>query len=297
MTRLTYEYVKDYIEKFGYELLSKEYIDNQTKLLVRCPCGHEYEVRYASFQQGRRCKTCRDNKYRTSYEDVKNFIESIGYELLSDEYKNENKKIKVRCNKGHEYETRLSSLKEGCRCKKCITHEIAKNKKHSYEYIKNYIEDFGYELLSSEYDCDSEKIILKCPKGHIYNTATFASFRQGNRCPICRESRGEKEVKRTLDKLNVKYEQQYKFEDCKIKLCLPFDFYLFDYNILIEYDGQQHFEIVDFYGGLDKFIDTKIRDTIKNEYCRKNNIRLVRIPYWDFNEIEMILIKELNKYE
>lgn len=295
MARLTYEHVKKYIESFGYILLSDEYIDNQTKLLIRCPHGHEYEVRYAGFQQGKRCKQCRDNKYRTKYEDVKNFIESIGYELLSDKYENENKKIKVRCNEGHEYEVCLSNLKRGCRCKNCTARKKAK--RLTLEYIKEYVESFEYKLLSNEYINDASKIILECPKGHIYNTCTFASFRSGNRCPICRESRGEKEVKRILDKLKIEFKTQYKFEDCKIKLCLPFDFYLPQYNICIEYDGGQHFEIVEYFGGLDKFIDTKIHDTIKNDYCKKNNINLIRIPYWEFDNIEEIIKHELNKYE
>ena len=75
---------------------------------------------------------------------------------------------------------------------------------------------------------------------------------------------------------------------------LPFDFYLPDYNTCIEYDGIQHFEVVDYFGGLDGFITTKIRDTIKNEYCKSKNIKLIRIPYWGFDNIENILKKELN---
>ena len=67
------------------------------------------------------------------------------------------------------------------------------------------------------------------------------------------------------------------------------------YNICIEYDGRQHFEIVKKFGGLEGFIDTKIRDTIKNTYCKKNNIKLIRIPYWDFDNIEKILHKEIIK--
>ena len=74
---------------------------------------------------------------------------------------------------------------------------------------------------------------------------------------------------------------------------LPFDFYIPDLNITIEYDGRQHYEIIDYFGGLDGFIDTKIRDTIKTIYCKENNIKLIRIPYWDFDKIEKILEKEL----
>lgn len=59
----------------------------------------------------------------------------------------------------------------------------------------------------------------------------------------------------------------------------------------IEYDGEFHYIINKRMGGVDKLISTKIRDTIKNDYCRRNNINLIRIPYWDYNKIETILIE------
>ena len=92
---------------------------------------------------------------------------------------------------------------------------------------------------------------------------------------------------------------QYKFKDCKCSRCLPFDFYLPDYNILVEYDGEQHYYPVSFGGinddkSLDRFIITKIHDTIKTIYAKNNNIKLIRIPYYEFDNIEKILIRELN---
>ena len=72
---------------------------------------------------------------------------------------------------------------------------------------------------------------------------------------------------------------------------MPFDFYLPQYNICIEYDGEFHYKMI---MGYDEFINQKIRDTIKTVYCKENNIKLIIIPYWEFNNIENILIKELN---
>ena len=75
---------------------------------------------------------------------------------------------------------------------------------------------------------------------------------------------------------------------------MPFDFYLPKYNILIEYDGKQHF----LYGGfgidLLEFMNLKYRDNIKTKYCEDNNIKLIRIPYWEFDNVEKILELELN---
>ena len=75
---------------------------------------------------------------------------------------------------------------------------------------------------------------------------------------------------------------------------LPFDFYLPKYNICIEYDGQQHYKIDCFNNTLLDLMNLRYRDDIKTNYCQQNNIKLIRIPYWDFDNIESILIKELN---
>jgi very-short-patch-repair endonuclease len=74
---------------------------------------------------------------------------------------------------------------------------------------------------------------------------------------------------------------EYKFNDCRNILPLPFDFYLKNLNLLIEYDGRQHFEAVDLFGGEEGLKKRKINDNIKNEYCKKNRISLLRISYLD----------------
>ena len=75
-----------------------------------------------------------------------------------------------------------------------------------------------------------------------------------------------------------------------------FDFYLPKDNICIEFDGPQHFKATDLFGGKEELIKTKFRDNIKNEYCKINNINLIRISYKDKN-IEEILKERLKDYE
>ena len=64
-------------------------------------------------------------------------------------------------------------------------------------------------------------------------------------------------------------------------------------ELLIEYDGIQHYEAVEIFGGIPAFKKRQKRDQIKNQYCKDNNIKLIRIPYWDYDNIETILEKEL----
>ena len=106
----------------------------------------------------------------------------------------------------------------------------------------------------------------------------------GHRCPICKNSIGERQVKDYLISHAIKFLPQHCFDDCRNIRQLQFDFYLPELNVCIEYDGQQHFEPVDFAGKGEEwarqvFENTKLRDGIKNEYCKTHNIDLCRIKY------------------
>lgn len=94
-----------------------------------------------------------------------------------------------------------------------------------------------------------------------------------------RKSKGELYIEEILQSLNIDYERQKRFKDCKNKKQLPFDFYISNHNICIEYDGEQHYKPIDFWGGETRFLERQLNDKIKNDYCSKNNITLLRIPY------------------
>lgn len=106
----------------------------------------------------------------------------------------------------------------------------------------------------------------------------------GHRCPICKNSIGERRVKDYLILHDIKFIPQHYFDDCRYQRPLLFDFYLPELNACIEYDGIQHFQPVDFAGKGQEwaemlFTETKLRDDVKNNYCRNNNIQLCRIKY------------------
>ena len=109
-------------------------------------------------------------------------------------------------------------------------------------------------------------------------------------------SAGEKRIYNYLQRKNIKFIWQKKFKDCKDKRELPFDFYLSKYNLIVEFDGIQHYEITSRFGkeGLE---ETQKHDRIKNTYCTKNNISMIRLTYVDLsnNMIEWILDDELSR--
>lgn len=100
-------------------------------------------------------------------------------------------------------------------------------------------------------------------------------------------------VARILDELGVKYTREFRFEDCRDKGTLPFDFFIEEHNKIIEFDGQGHFEPI---YGEERFVLTKRHDKIKNKYCEDNNIGLLRIPFWESENAKSMIINFLKLY-
>ena len=88
----------------------------------------------------------------------------------------------------------------------------------------------------------------------------------------------------------IEFIQEKRFVDCRDKKPLPFDFYLPQYNLIIEFDGRHHFEEK----GRGNHEITVKHDEIKNQYCKDNDINLLRIPYWEGSNIENIISTQLN---
>ena len=115
-------------------------------------------------------------------------------------------------------------------------------------------------------------------------------------------TKGEVKIENALKKMGIEYKSQYAFKDCVKNRPLPFDFAIFDnignLKFLIEYDGIQHFEPVDFAGkgeewAKEVFKGNQERDLIKNEYCFNKGIELIRIPYWDIKHLEHYIFDAL----
>lgn len=179
--KLTYEYVKEFIESVdGYKLLSTEYVNNKKKLDIMCPDGHIFEMTIDNFKNKKeRCSKCFGTP-KFTYEYVKEFIEAVGYTLLSTEYINIQSKLEMICPEGHHCNMIFNNFKNnGARCAEC-----AGLKKYTLEYIKEFLEAVGYKLLSKEYIEIHSKLKIQCPDDHI-TEMVFHSFKKGHRCRDC----------------------------------------------------------------------------------------------------------------
>lgn len=146
------------------------------------------------------------------------------------------------------------------------------------------------------YKDKTREVLCKCECGNDYVTGVGYLFKGNVTSCGCIKSRGEYRINNFLREHNIIFSPQYVFNDCRNPLTnhtLPFDFYLPTYNCCIEYDGIQHFKEVPEWNKSHSLEAQQYRDSIKNQYCEKHNINLLRIPYTDFNNIENILISKL----
>ena len=134
--------------------------------------------------------------------------------------------------------------------------------------------------------CPIHDVFYKRPKDHIFNE-------QG--CPYCNQSKGERKIYKYLKENDIIFEIQKRFDNCKNIRCLPFDFYLPDLNTCIEFDGELHFKSYEHFGGEEKLLKTQKNDNIKTEYCKNNDIKLLRIKYDEniINCLEQIIITNI----
>jgi very-short-patch-repair endonuclease len=172
-------------------------------------------------------------------------------------------------------------------CKKCYYDSLKINTDLFISKSK-YIHNDLYDYSSTKYADYNTKVNINCRKhGEFYQLPNH--HLKGSGCPVCRSSKGELKIMKYLKDNNINYIQNKRFNDCKFKKELPFDFYLIDFNMCIEYDGEMHFKEIENFGGKTKLLDYQRNDKIKNEYCEINNIKLLRIKYTDFDKIDDIL--------
>lgn len=281
----------EYIEKIkkingdslDYSLV--KYTGSNNRVRVKCSkCGTVKEARACYFMRGFGCANCSPLKKLDTEDFINRSKEIFGedrFDYSETVYSNIRNKVALRCKKCNN--TFEQSPREhfsgfdGCRfCGKgatmCTGSFIYKSKKIHGETI-----DYG----NCKYIDSHQKVELKCNK-------CFETYFQrpncnlnGVGCPKCNKSKGELNIYNYLSEREIPFEEQKRFDSCKHKNTLPFDFYLEDSGILIEYQGIQHFQTVSncFFGGDRGLNLRKKRDQIKRDWCLKNEKKLIEIRY------------------
>lgn len=299
----------DILKSSGYTMIGI-YRGSSNKVEVMCDKGHVYGVRPYSFNKGHRCGQCAGSaKFTTKYFKEWLFSEVGDEYTVFGDYKNNQTKMLMRHNnescESYEWMVMPVDFKnKGSRCPKCAdrikydteTFKIELAKIHGSEYT-----------VTGKYVNSNTKILIR------HNTDACKHFewkihpwmikrRDYKNCPRCRVSTGEDKIATFLEENGIDYEPEKKFESLvsdKSGLGLRYDFYVKRLNLLIEYDGQQHFEPVIFSREISeadamlKLKDLQQRDKIKDKFAKSNKIKLLRIPYWKQDCIDEILKIEI----
>lgn len=273
-----------------------DYVGMSKKIKIKCNIHGEFEQRAQSHLEGQGCPSC-NSLPRKDLEYLKKIAIDRGGECLSISYTNMKSDYKWKCKCGNEWFASGSEIACGNWCPICRYKIIAeKNTKHNIEYLHFLAKQNYGKCLSEKYIKIISKYIWECKRGHIFRSKA-SDVSQGKWCKKCRESKGERAINLVLTNLGVSFEREYIFKDCKDEKYLPFDFYLPDYNLCIEYDGSQHFKQPTGYWKKFNLEKIQFRDEIKTKYCKENNIKLIRIPYTLYKKIgDIICFEYENKF-
>lgn len=287
----------------GYKILD---FDNG-RAYIKCPVdAHKpywtsWQHIYSSNTICRDCYYDNNNRKNWTLDRAKELLHEHGFTMVDEsKYISSHKRVPCYDKYGFIYMVSIHYILRG-RTKFALW----KGNPYAVHNIKLYCELFRpeYEFISDDYygtkkehrwryngDCIDEGIYNR---EFDLNFGYFVNARCGH--PALSKSKLESKCESILKKYKINFESQKRFDDCRDVLPLPFDFYcvLNNQKVCIETDGGQHMYPVEKFGGLEGLLKRQQHDQIKNEYCKINNIKLIRIPESKFKHMEEILVQEL----
>lgn len=266
-----------------------EYINSQTKIIVEDNLGIKYLTKPNDLS------SLHPPTIQTAINKTDAFIIKLRLIqpklIVLGEYINSQAKILVQDELGIHYNILPNDLLQN------VTPSIqsAVDKNQAFKKMAQNIHNSLYDYSLVHYDKRGAKVNIKCNHCKLIFSQRPDKHLQGDGCPICNSSKGEIKIQNLLEELNIDFKKNKTFKKCKYKSLLKFDFYLPDYNTCIEYDGRQHFETVEAWGGKLNLQEIQKRDEIKNNFCLNNQISLLRIKYTNLKETENIIRDYLNQ--
>lgn len=290
----------------------KKKITLSTKVTATCAKHGKITHDVQWWLDGKGCEYCNGKWYAPDWKEYARAKHGKKYEYIGEQPKKQNDYIHYICPEHGEIKQRYDvHVVQGCGCPKCANYPNKKTPiERCQEWIDKCIEKYGegrydYSRAHEDYvNNDSLVWIRCCIHDHWFQQTPDNNLRTVNgSCPICsiefRESEGEAEIRRWLLKHGITNFKQDEVtlpvEDprCKRQYLRP-DFWLPDYNLFIEYNGEQHYEDIEyFHAGGWTLEDQQIRDEAVRRYCHDHHHNLLEIPYTEFDNISEILAKTL----
>ena len=275
------------------------YIRASGMIIVTCPKHGDFQQSANNHLHGYGCSKCKVETLRMAFSDTKaDFIRKARKKhgdkfAYAGKYVNSRTPMLIRCKLHGKFHQKPIDHLKGSGCPKCGLDKLKLNNLSNHEeFVRKARAVHGVQYRYPEpYKLARQHLKVECIKHGLFSV-TPNNLLRGHGCPVCGESLGEKKVARVLEKLGASFTREKRFPDCRDKRPLRFDFWLPTLNALVEFDGLQHHEPYELFGGTKMFEVTQRRDRIKTAYARKKKIRLIRVKY-SVRDIEAFLVKKL----
>lgn len=280
-----------------YDYSKVVYVYSKTKVCIICPEHGEFWQIPAEHLRGKGCVKCGQSlcgeKQREKAKG--NFVERCK-EIHGDKYTydkvvyvDSHTKITVTCKEHGDFETTPNRILSGSGCPKCKSEKAHKQySKSTSRFTEDAMRVHGdlYDYSLCNYYNNSTKVTVICREHGVFEIGAGEHLR-GCGCPLCKEPMGEKRIRLYLEKHHVLFIRQYsiKYKDNNYKS----DFYIPSKNIIIEFNGKQHYSPIKKFGGAKAFHKQQQRDKNVRDYCKNNNVKLLEISYLQYPIIEQIL--------
>lgn len=287
-----------YTKRNDIEVLER-YVGVKQKIQCRCKkCGNKWYITPDNLLSGRGCPICRDNQLANvrikSLDQFASDLYMINPNIeITSNYNGARKSVLCNCKVCNFKRSALpTNLLKGKGCPNCKAIKTGIRCTKSHKDFIHEMKDMNSDIkIISKYSHSHEKVKCLCLKCNNIWESQASSLLCGVGCPQCNISKGENSIIHYLESRTIIYERQKKFNELLGvgKRPLSYDFYLPHVNLLIEYNGRQHYIPIDIFGGEKYFKIQQEHDKRKREYANNHKFVLLEIPYWKYDDIANIL--------
>nr|DAY73207.1 MAG TPA: restriction enzyme [Caudoviricetes sp.] len=284
-----------------YDYSKVDYKDNKTKVCIICPIHGEFWQAPSNHLSGQECPACKGKIKITTEIFIARAVKVHGDKYIYDKvkYKDMNTKVCILCPIHGEFWQTPDNHLQGKGCPICGFKSMAEKQTKNTEYfieMSKLIHGCKYDYTRVEYISAKKKVCIVCPE-HDEFWQSPNNHLNGQGCPKCKTSLGENKIEYFLTLKGIEYIRQYSinidpqmFSRNNIKA----DFYLPRLNVIIEFNGVQHYKKIPFFHRTeDDFAIQVDRDKRLRQYCKEHKIKLIEIKYDQIDEIDKILNRKL----
>lgn len=297
---------KKYGDRFDYS--NAAYTNRDAEISIKCNvCGTVFRQtphNHLTCTQGG-CPTCRYSYVAKSEsipfeEFVARSIEVHGnkYTYHKDSYFGIKNKTTITCPIHGDFEQQAMAHANGSGCNLCGNISISNTLTLNTDIFKQRavaVHGDEYDYSKSIYIGNATPLTIICKKHGEFEMKPCDHWK-GHGCPVCHSSSGERLIRAFLVNNNIEFVQEFLVKNVyssSDKKWFRVDFFLPQHNIFIEFNGKQHYEPIDLWGGEKQFEIQKARDEAVRKYCIENGINLIEIPYTDISNIDAILTERI----